>query len=238
MIKGPKSVIGFLTIIPVGMNFDTEDVAKSAWLFPLIGGLIALIAATFHGICGYYFSDQISSALALFVLLALTGLHHLDGLLDFGDGLMRMGDAKSRLSAMGDVNTGVGGFAIGFFVLLITYVALTETTMIFTGLIVAEASAKFSMVLSAFIGKPAHKGMGSVFTRIVTTRIFLLTFFVYLLFLFVLPMDKVTIVLLTAAASSLFLTAISSRLFKGVTGDVFGAINEITRMLILLVLLA
>jgi adenosylcobinamide-GDP ribazoletransferase len=237
MIKGLRSVFGFLTIIPVGMDFDTEDVAKSAWLFPIVGGFIAAIAAAIFDILGYFFSDSISSAFALFALLTLTGFHHLDGLLDFGDGLMRIGSAEGRRSAMSDVNTGVGGFAFGFFVLLITYVALTETTLIFTSLIVAEASAKFSMVLGAFVGKASHEGMGSVFTRTVNTKLFLLTLFVYLLFLSILPVEKGMIVFVTAVASSLVITAVSSKLFEGTSGDIFGAINEITRMLVLLLLL-
>jgi adenosylcobinamide-GDP ribazoletransferase len=237
MIKGLRNVFGFLTIIPVGMDFDTEDVAKSAWLFPIVGGFIALAAAALYDILGNILSDHIAASFALFALLIITGFHHLDGLLDFGDGLMRIGDAESRRSAMHDVNTGVGGFAFGFFVLLITYAALVENTQIYVGLVVAEASAKFSMMLGAFVGKASHEGMGSVFTKTVNARLFLPTLFVYLLFLSILPIDKGIIVFVTAVASSLFITAIASKLFGGTSGDVFGAVNEITRAGVLVVLL-
>jgi adenosylcobinamide-GDP ribazoletransferase len=237
MIKGPRSVFGFLTIIPVGMDFDTEDVAKNAWMFPVVGGFIALIAAFLYESLSGILSDQIAAAIALFGLLILTGFHHLDGLLDFGDGLMRVGSAEGRRNAMRDVNTGVGGFAFGFFVLLVTYVALTETTMIFASLIVAEASAKFAMVLGAFVGKASHEGTGSVFTSNVDKKILLVSLFVYLLFLSVLPFDKLLMVFITACFTPLLVAAISSRLFEGVSGDVFGAINEITRAAVLVVLL-
>ncbi len=237
MIRMLRNAFGFLTIIPVGMAFDTEDVAKSAWLFPAVGGVIAAIAAGLFDIFNSYFSDSISSAAALFALLALTGFHHLDGLLDFGDGLMRVGSAEERIGAMRDVNTGVGGFAFGFFVLLLTYVALTETTMILTSLVIAEASAKFSMVMGAFIGKAPHEGMGSEFKKNVNARLFLATLIVYLAILTLLPVETGMMVIAAVAVSTLFIISVSSKLFRGVSGDIFGAMNEITRMLVLLVLL-
>jgi adenosylcobinamide-GDP ribazoletransferase len=237
MIKTLRNAFGFLTIIPVGMGFDTRDVAKSAWLFPVVGGVIAAIASGLFDIFNSYFSDSISSAVALFALLALTGFHHLDGLLDFGDGLMRIGSAEDRRGAMKDVNTGVGGFAFGFFVLLLTYVALTETTMVLTSLVIAETSAKFSMMMGAFIGKAPHEGMGSAFTKTVNTRLFLATLLVYLAFLTLLPVETGMMVIAAVVVSSLFIIGVSSKLFGGVSGDIFGAMNEIIRMLVLLVLL-
>lgn len=237
MIKGFKSVLGFLTTIPVGMDFDTKDVARNVWLFPIVGGFIAFIAAVLYDLLSYGLSDHIAAGFALFALLILTGFHHLDGLLDFGDGVMRTGNAKDRRRVMRDVNTGVGGFAIGFFVLLITYAALVENAFIYQGLIVAEASAKFSMVLGAFVGKASHEGMGSTFTKTVGTRSFLITLFVYLLFLGILPVEKGIVVLIATVASSKLMLSLSSRLFGGVSGDVFGAMNEVTRMVVLVVLL-
>lgn len=237
MIKGIKSVFGFLTIIPVGMDFDTEDVARNAWLFPVVGGLLGLATAEIYELFGYLLSDSVSAGIALFALLVLTGFHHLDGLLDFGDGLMRIGSAKDRRSAMKDVNTGAGGFAFGFFVLLVTYAAITENTTIFISLIAAEASAKFAMVLGAFAGKASHEGMGSVFTKTVGARLLLLALVTYVPFLAILPIEMGTMAFVATVASSLVITAISSKLFGGVSGDIFGAINEITRMLVLVVLL-
>ncbi|MEE9474876.1 MAG: adenosylcobinamide-GDP ribazoletransferase [Candidatus Hydrothermarchaeaceae archaeon] len=237
MIKGLKSVLGFLTIIPVGMYFNPRDVARHVWLFPVVGGFIALVAAVLYDLLGYILPAHIAAAFALFALLILTGFHHLDGLLDFGDGAMHVGNAESRRKVMHDVNTGAGGFALGFFVLIITYAALAETVSIYPGLIAAEASAKFSMVLGAFVGRAAHDGVGSTFARTVDARLFLLTLFVYLLFLAILPLGKGILVFVAVIVSSLSMTVISSRLFGGVSGDVLGAINEITRMTVLVVLL-
>lgn len=237
MIKALRNAFGFLTIIPMGMDFDTEDVAKSAWLFPLVGGFLGLATALIYELLGYLLPDPVSAGIALFALLVLTGFHHLDGLLDFGDGLMRIGTADERRSAMKDVNTGVGGFAFGFFVLLVTYAAITENTTIFISLIAAEASAKFAMVLGAFAGKASHDGMGSVFTKNVDARLLLLALFVYIPFLAILPIEMGILAFAAAIIVSLLVTFISLKLFDGVPGDVFGAINEITRMGVLVVLL-
>ena len=45
-------------------------------------------------------------------------------------------------------------------------------------------------------------------------------------------------VVLAAVITSLVMVGVAHRHFKGVTGDVFGATNEITRMVCLIVLLA
>jgi adenosylcobinamide-GDP ribazoletransferase len=237
MIKALRNAFGFLTIIPVGMDFDTEDVAKSAWLFPIVGGFLGLAAAAIYELFGYLLSDPVAAGIALFALLVLTGFHHLDGLLDFGDGLMRVGTAEERRSAMKDVNTGAGGFAFGFFVLLVSYAAITDSTTIFISLIAAEASAKFAMVLGAFAGKASHEGMGSVFTKGVDSRLLLLALVTYAPFLAILPIEMGITAFAATVIVSLLMTFISMKLFDGVPGDVFGAINEITRMGVLVVLL-
>lgn len=237
MIRGLKSTLGFLTILPGGMDLDTKIVARNMWLFPPVGVFIAILSAMVYKVLSLYLPNSISIAFALFALLVLTGFHHLDGLLDFGDGVMCVGNFERRRRAMYDVNIGAGGFAIGFFVLLITFAALLENDSIFRGLIVAEASAKFSMVLLAFAGKESHMGMGSAFTKTVDFRLLLITLVFYLPTLAILPLEKGMAVFIGTVAISLVMTSVSSKLFGGVSGDVFGAMNEICRMVVLVVLL-
>jgi adenosylcobinamide-GDP ribazoletransferase len=237
MIKGLKGILGFLTIIPVGRDVDLYETARSSWMFPIVGALIAFIAALIEDISSYYFSAFISSAIALFSLLVLTGFHHLDGLLDFGDALMYRGNVSERQKVLHDASIGVGGFVFGFFTLLFSYLAIVESYDVYIALIAAETSAKFSMVLGAYLGKPSHEGMGSIFVGISLWKV--LTSFIIYIVLISLVIREAGLLILAVAVTIIFSTLmvrISNRTLGGISGDVFGAMNELTRMIILLVL--
>jgi adenosylcobinamide-GDP ribazoletransferase len=177
-------------------------------------------------------------------LLLITGLHHTDGLLDFGDGVMAQGSAERKIEIMHDQLTGAGGLTLGIMTFLITAFAIAELNLsaIIQSLIVVEVSAKLSMVIGAWAGKAVHKGMSSPFIEVMhgkkgTTRLIAalaISFGIAVPLLWL--AGAVTI--LVAVIASLIMVGISHRHFKGVTGDVLGATNELTRMVSLIVLLA
>lgn len=237
IIKGLKSAAGFLTVIPVATESKPEEVAKHMYIFPIIGALIALVAASVGYLAMLVFPKSVVAAIVLLVLLFLTGLHHFDGLLDFGDALMFRGSAEKRVQIMHDKNTGAGGFALGFLTILLTYLALAEAKNIFAVLLVAEASAKFSMILGAYLGRPSHEGTGSAFVSVMgrNHKLFLLSLIIYCAIL--LPFENNIVVLFVTYLFSLAIIYASNKLLGGVSGDVFGAMNELTRMLVLLVLI-
>jgi adenosylcobinamide-GDP ribazoletransferase len=236
MFKKIKSVIGFLTIVPVE-EAGIREVANNMWLFPLVGAFIALPPVILGYLALFFFPPTISFGLALFALIALTGFQHFDGLLDFGDAIMCKGGRENRMKAMHDVNIGAGGFALAFFTLLFSYFALIESQN-FVALVVAEMSAKFSMVLTAYLGRPSHEGIGSVFIKAVDREILVFSSFVYFLLMFVacwLVKSSALAVPITIFVSVLILTT-SNKAFGGICGDVFGATNELTRMAVLVTL--
>lgn len=236
MIKGFKSAAGFLTVIPVATESKSEEVAKHMYIFPIVGALIALLAALAGYLAALVFPESIAAAITLFALLFLTGLHHFDGLLDFGDALMFRGSAGKRIEIMHDKSTGAGGFALGFLTILLTYLALAEAKSIFAALVTAESSAKFSMVIGAYVGKPSHEGTGSAFVSVMgrNHKLFSLSLIIYCLL--ILPFENNIAALFATYLFSLAIIYASNKLLGGVSGDVFGAMNELTRMLVLLVL--
>ncbi|MFQ6105869.1 MAG: adenosylcobinamide-GDP ribazoletransferase, partial [Candidatus Hydrothermarchaeaceae archaeon] len=234
---GIKGVFSFLTVLPL-RNSSIASAARWMWLFPVVGIFIGWIAGMFGQAASLFFPVNVSSALALFVLLFLTGFHHLDGLLDFGDAAMLRGSRKKRLEIMHRKGNGTGAFALGFFVLLITYAALQSQDMV-KALIVAEVSAKTSMVIGAYISEPANAGMGSEFVRAMKGKhyLFLLSFLIYLTVIYLLAPQRGVWLIISLYLSSVFMVWLSGRLIGGTSGDVFGAMNEVTRMITLLVLL-
>jgi adenosylcobinamide-GDP ribazoletransferase len=246
MLKELRNLLSFLTVLPFHMDEKMlSDCARFMFLFPLIGALIGFLAGLFGWVCLYIFlPGLVVGALVLGVLLLLTGLHHTDGLLDFGDGVMAHGSAEHKVEVMHDQLTGAGGLTLGMMALLVTALALGElnAVAIIQSVVVIEVAAKLSMVVGAWAGKPVHEGMASSFlqamhggkgnVRLVAALIISFGIAVPLLWL------NGAIVVLAAVVTALVIVGIAHRHFHGVTGDVLGATNELARMVSVVVLVA
>ena len=245
MFKELRNLLSFLTILPFRMDQDLlSDCARFMFLFPLVGALIGLLAGLFGWVVFSFLPGLVAGALVLGVLLLLTGLHHMDGLLDFGDGIMAHGSAEKKIEIMHDQLTGAGGLTLGMMTLLITTLALAQmnTGIIIQAVVIVEVAAKLSMVVGAWAGKAVHQGMASSFLeamhgskgslRLLATLA--ISFGIALPLLWV----KGAFVVLAAVIASLMMVGVSHRHFKGVTGDVLGATNEIARMVSVVVLVA
>lgn len=234
-----RSVLGFLTIIPVNGAYSLRDAALSAWLFPLAGFLLGLVAGLVGALLSTSLPWSIASAASLLALLLLTGFHHLDGLLDLGDAVMVRGSKAKRQAVMHSPGIGAGALGIGVLVILITYLSLSQSHDLITALILAESSAKFAMLLTAFLGTSAWRGMGRDFAAVLKKekRILPLGFLLYLLLAGPLAKAEMPFILLAVFILSFLMARFSRGLIGGVNGDALGATNEITRLLVLVVLL-
>lgn len=245
MFKEIKNLLSFLTIIPVSMDKDClTDSARFMFLFPMVGAFIGLLAGLFGWVTARFLPNLVIGALVLAILLLITGLHHTDGLLDFGDGIMAHGSAERKIEIMHDQLTGAGGLSIGIMTFIITALAIAELPngLLVKGIIVAEVAAKLSMVIGAWAGNAVHQGMSTAFLEAMHGKNGNARMLAALLisFAIVLPLLRLAGVftLLTAMAASFVMVGIAHRHFKGVTGDVLGAMNEIARMTSLVALLA
>jgi adenosylcobinamide-GDP ribazoletransferase len=237
MFKQIKNLIAFLTIIPVGMDKEClTDAANYMFLFPLIGAFIGLLAGLFAWILLSILDTLIVGVLTLGFILLITGLHHADGLLDFGDGLMYRGSPDEKIKIMHDQQTGVGGFGLGLVTFLTTAfcIAKLNRNFVIQSLVVCEASAKLAMILIAWLGESAHEGMNTYFVNAMHDRHRNIRLIAALSITFgvALPlMDMVGFIAVIASiVMALIVVEVSNRHFRGVTGDVFGAGNELARL--------
>jgi len=245
VIKELKNLLSFLTIFPVTMDKDMlSDCAKNMWVFPLIGAFIGLLAGVFGWVVYHFLPGIVVGGLVLALLLLITGLHHTDGLLDFGDGVMVHGTVEHKIEVMHDQLTGAGGLSLGIMTMVITALAIGQLKigLIIGGIIAVEASAKLAMVIMAWAGKSAHQGMNSPFLEEMhgTEGNLRLIVAVVVSFAVALPLLHWAgaFTVLAAIITSFVMVAIAHKHFNGITGDVFGATNEITRMVCVIVLLA
>jgi adenosylcobinamide-GDP ribazoletransferase len=245
MLKEIKNMFSFLTAIPVSMDQEIlTDTAKCMFLFPLMVAFIGLLAGLFGWVTSQFLPSLVVGALVLGLLLLITGLHHTDGLLDFGDGVMAHGSAERKIEVMHDQLTGAGGLSLGIMTFLITALSIAELNkgIIIQGIVVAEVSAKLSMVIGAWAGQATHQGMASPFLEAMhgkkgTARLIaalVISFGITLPLLWLVG----AVALFASILASLIMVGISHRHFKGITGDVLGATNELTRMVSLITLLA
>lgn len=222
----------FTTVLPLGKPQDLEYFARRSYLYPLAGYVIGALVA----LPVYFIANQtIAAAVAVALLILITGAHHFDGLLDFGDGLMAHGDKEKRIRALTDRNVGAGAIALGITVTLLLFAGLQEVASIACALIIGEVCAKFSMAFLTAYGTPFHEGM-QMYLHQFAQQGFPVISFLLCLPLFLMPVAPVKIfaALILMTICPVILLVISKRLFGGVNGDVVGASNEITRALVII----
>lgn len=225
------SLLQFATILPLGKMQDPESFARRSYLYPLAGYVIGIIGA----IAVFFIADRmVAAAVAIAVVILLSGAHHLDGLLDFGDGLMAHGDREKRIRALTDRQVGAGGIAAGLVVTLLLFAGLQASPSIWSAIIIGEVCAKFSMALLTAYGTPFKDGMHSYLHQ------FARPYFPCISFLFFLPLLLLPVKTMNLVCAAIImclcplaLLYISKKLFGGVNGDVVGASNEITRALVI-----
>ena len=117
---GLGSALGLLTVVGGGRELRVEAVG---W-FPVVGASLgAALGAAWWGL-GRAFPPFVAGAVVLVADLALTGMLHVDGLIDSADGLLPHLEQARRLEVMADPQVGAFGVAAAVGVLGLRLVAL------------------------------------------------------------------------------------------------------------------
>lgn len=237
MLKEIGSVFSFLTIFP-SSNATLENIAKFMFVFPIVGIVIGLIVGSIGFGLSFFLDPLLVSLLVVASIVIVTGIHHADGLADFADGLMVKANKEKKLQAMKDLSTGSAGIVgiVLYLIGLIITVSLTSGFDLFRAILISEILAKFSMVLMASIGNSASPGSNSPFVEIMKDKKKLAAAFVIMIIPVAVIGETTGLVMLAVTVTlTLFILAISTRSFGGITGDVLGATNELTRLAALMV---
>jgi len=237
MLKEIGSVFSFLTIFP-SSNATLENIAKYMYLFPIVGIAIGLLVGSFGFGLSFFLDPLLVSLLVVASITIVTGIHHADGLADFADGLMVKGSKDKKLKAMKDLSTGSAGIVgiVLYLIGLVVTISLTSGFDLFKAILISEILAKFSMVLMASLGNSASLGLNSPFVEIMKDKKKLVAAFIIMLIPVIAIGETTGLMMLGVTVTlTIFLLAISTRSFGGITGDVLGATNELTRLASLMV---
>ena len=225
-VREVLALLQFTTILPLGKMQDLASFARRIYLYPVAGYVIGGIAALAVWRIGH---PALAAAIALSIALVISGFHHLDGLLDFGDGLMAQGDREKRIHALTDRQVGAGGIGLGLVVTLLAFGALLSVPSVVMAILAGEVSAKAAMAGMTVYGKPFKEGMHAYLHRHTRPWFFVPALLFFIPLLFVLRWDRLLALISVTLAVTLGMLFTSSRIFGGVNGDVVGATNEIVR---------
>ena len=237
MFRGIASVVSFLTIIP-SKNSELETVAKSMYLFPVAGIVIGIII----GGAGYglslFVQPLIVGLLLTGALVIITGVHHTDALCDFADGIMVKGTKEKKLQAMRDPAVGSAGVVtvVLYVAGMIMALSMMKGFVLFQAILLSELMAKFAMVLQANRGISAWQGLSSPFTQSMKDYR-KLGVAAGLAIIPTILLGGMTGVYVTGVCVGLsfLLLRVANQSFGGISGDVFGASNELVRLASLLI---
>ncbi len=233
------TAISLLTRLPIGGT--AERGAAAAWAYPLVGVIIAVICAAFIAVMKALGVPPggMLAAPVLVLAVVLTGALHEDGLADTADGLWGGSDRKRRLEIMKDSQIGVYGvLAIALSLLLrwTLFVGVIITEQYWVAFITAGVLSRAGMVavmsllphardggLSKSVGRPGHLTAG-----IAVGSALIIALICY---------GPAAVPAILVAVAAVFICGlIANTKIGGQTGDILGATQQVTEIVVLFVL--
>lgn len=240
--------VHFLTTLPVPLKRDLPEDAwgRSMAYFPLVGLLLGVLLWAGSRVFGLLWPAGVAAALVLAEWVILTGALHLDGLIDCCDGLLAAKSPNERLQILRDVHAGSFGVVGAALLLIVKYAALSALLgsrpagAVAVALLLAPTFSRWAMVYLTVrfpYGRPGAS-LGRMFASYVTRRsLIAASVIAAVLGLVVGGWMGVLMLALVWGFAALAARWVMNRI-PGLTGDVYGAANELVELGVLLAALA
>ncbi|MDF2960876.1 MAG: cobalamin 5-phosphate synthase [Paenibacillus sp.] len=229
----------------------------------VLGLLLSLTGAWLHGDlpfasgAGPQLGSGVTAALLLLLWVGLTGALHLDGLMDTADGILSHRPREQMLDIMKDSRVGAMGVVACVLLLLIKWTLLEQWLLLpnhsfIFMLPLAALWSRWYMVVAVACWpyarqSPTGRGLGAFFRGLGIKHLFFHTLLALFLSAALVWLSEGTLfsskgILVTGTAilstllSGVGLSSYLSRKLGGLTGDTYGAINEVLEAVLLLVL--
>jgi adenosylcobinamide-GDP ribazoletransferase len=238
------TAVQFLTRLPVPSGpYKQDSLARAVKFFPIVGALIGSGSVLLYRLLAPHLPLTIVAVLVVIYLVAITGCLHEDGLADSVDGFGGGWERERVLEIMRDSRIGTYGAASLALSLLarVLLIASLPRVQIAGYLIAAPVLSRWTTLPLSFFLSPARErsetqidGQGARIARLTSPA----TLIVGSLFAFVIAFGLLRVRALVPVLVSIGVTLITALYYKhrisGVTGDCFGATNQLTEIAVYL----
>lgn len=234
---GLRSAIGFLTILPIAPRCPAEDLAAARTWFPLVGLLLGAILAGADLLMNGPFPLLLASALLTVALALMTRALHLDGFMDTCDALFGGFERERRLEILRDPQ--VGAFAVVGVIslLLIKFAAIAALPQMNRTaiLILFPCLSRWGMLLvMELFPYVRSKGLGTMFLGAQGKWPLIAGLGITLSAAILLAGIPGVVLFAMASFIAWAVGSWAARLLGGLTGDVYGAVNEVSEAYVLI----
>ena len=241
------AALKFLTIIPVPWQREVspEELGRSTGYFPVVGIIIGLVLAGSNWLLGLILPSAIVNVLLIVCMVVISGALHLDGFVDTCDGIAGHKTVEDRWRVMHDSRVGGFGVVGVCCLLLVKYISLNAVPepLLMVTLVLMPVISRWAMVYAIFAypyGRPSGLGkivkqetnwqrftMATLITLAVAIGLARLAKIAYFYLVGLAIMFGIWVIVMVMA------TYLKHK-FSGLTGDTYGAINEVAEVCVLI----
>jgi len=203
---------------PVKLQWSEAELASSTPWFVAVGAVVGVIAAIAWQIGFTLWSQEIAALFAITASILATGAFHEDGLADSADGIGGAFEIEKKLAIMRDSRIGTYGSVALILTIIAKFsaISLLDPGSAAGTIIGAHMLGRWTSVpLIKYNEYVREQGTGKPFASMVTTS---------------------NVIWSSAAALLLSTQRYVRRKLGGITGDVLGAVNSLTELLVYLIM--
>jgi adenosylcobinamide-GDP ribazoletransferase len=231
------TAVMFYTRIPVpkSVGYSQENMSRSTVYLPIIGLLVGAVGGGVYLLSDIFLPTGISVLLCMIATILLTGAFHEDSIADFCDGFGGGRDKEGILRIMKDSHIGTYGTVGLILTLGMRYLTLSNLYPgVFLAVIIAgNAYSRFQPVLlintSEYMRKNAENKAGGVVAEL-SFKTILISFIFALIPMLFLPLWTSGFIILIELITFLLFRLYVHRKLGGYTGDVLGALQQISEI--------
>jgi adenosylcobinamide-GDP ribazoletransferase len=237
------TAVQFLTRIPVpSPAFDSGSLARAVKFFPLVGLLIGGAAALLHLLLTPHLPRLLTALFTVVFLAAVTGCLHEDGLADTADAFGGGSTREQTLLILKDSRIGTyGGTALTLSLLArIALIAALPLNQLAQYLIAAHILCRWTTLPLSFFLAPARNpadaaaGQGARIARLTSRSTLIIGSLLTLVLCIALLRAHAIAPISVTLAVTFFSALVYQRKLGGVTGDCFGATNQLAEIAVYL----
>ena len=239
-----KASIDFCTRLPLAgaAPIAGGTIAKAAWAFPVAGLIVGLIGAVVYALAHHLGLPAWPAAvLTVAATLLATGCLHEDGLADTADGFGGGKTREQKLDIMRDSRIGTYGvctLAMSFLLRTGALASFTDPHLVVWALIASHGAARATMPALMYLLPPARRdGLSFDAGHPPGESVAAAAVLGVLILAFCLHPGRGAVALILLCVAVAVMAWFSMRQIEGQTGDVLGAAEQVSEIVILLVAL-